>query len=282
MRFETRRQVGSAGTSGQIWPFLSGSHGAGLPVNREVGGQVSAESTPSKVLLINTPCERQSRGAFGTRTLHLASVSLCSTACLAANQQGPPIPNPPPVQGGQGGGCQWSRGITAQGTQRKMSSSVCVCVLSVEANHHATQAPQSVPYPLPLPLASPRAVEKRKVEGVLEVLEGGQPLTDKTEGPVTNPNPQSLTGQSLLSTAPIPNRGHIEDVKQQTSTCPLRYRPAQTGSHCTGRQPRPQPLTASPRQGGHQGGRVRGGGVGSGGVGGSAPSRRSSTHAWCR
>lgn len=126
---------------------------------------------------------------------------------------------------------------------------VCVCVLSVQAIHRATQAPQSVPYPLPLPLASPGAGGKRKVGACWRCL-GGQPLTDKTEGPVTNPNPQSLTGQSLLSAAPIPDRGHIEDVKQQTSTCPPRYRPAQTGSHCTGRQPRPQPLTAFLRQGG--------------------------------
>lgn len=95
-----------------------------------------------------------------------------------------------------------------------------------------------------------RSRRKKESGGRAGGVGGGEPLTDKTEGPVTNPNPQSLTGQSLLSAAPIPDRGHIEDVKQQTSTCLPRYQPAQRGSHCTGRQLRPQQLTASPRQGG--------------------------------
>lgn len=114
-----------------------------------------------------------------------------------------------------------------------ISSSPAVCFLPSMSGSDPSSHPGTRAVPLSLvSAASPASTlprQGREVErgawegwGGTERERGNQP-TDKTGGPVTNPNPQSLTGQSLLSAERIPDCGHIEDIKQQTSTCPLRY-----------------------------------------------------------
>lgn len=116
---------------------------------------------------------------------------------------------------------------TAQGTLSEMSSPACscgcgnVCVrlftkrkqsiepsktpnLSFHPCHHGSSNPHMAASCLALWRGEGGRVPGQKAEG-------GEPIRT---GPVTNPNPQSLTGQSLLSTTHLPNCSHIEDIKQ--------------------------------------------------------------------
>lgn len=151
-----------------------------------------------------------------THTLAFKPTSvLCAAACLAEKASSAA------GQSGHGCGCQRSRDVTAQGTPRKMSSSVCVCVF-VEAIHRAIRPPNRPPFipASPWPLASPQASRSPPRWGLRGCAEDRDRERERWGGtsqairPVTNPNPQSLTGQSLLSAALIPDCGHIEDIKQ--------------------------------------------------------------------
>lgn len=152
------------------------------------------------------------------------------------------------MQGGQRSGYQWSRGVTAQGTQRKMSSSVCVFSLwkrSIEPPKLPNRSP--IRFHCRSHLQEP--AQKGKWGACWRCWRGGSrwPIKPRALSPILIPNHSQDKASCPRHPSPT---GHTEDVKQQTSTCPPRYRPAQTGSHCMGRQLRLQPLTASLRQGG--------------------------------
>lgn len=68
--------------------------------------------------------------------------------------------------------------------------------------------------PILQPLASPQASVSPRHEGgrVGGLVESSQPIK---LGPVTNPNPQSLKGQSLLSTAHIPTAAILRTSKSK-------------------------------------------------------------------